>query len=494
MAVHQDPSLADSLTASGGATPQIGASPHGGDSGQRLPRAGLDSALQQIAEQSQVMTHAGGAAVALRAGEQMVCRARAGDMAPPLGAPINITTGLTGECARTGRVLVCEDTDTDSRVDHEACRSLGIRSVVVMPIFVESELLAVFEVFSPRPKVFNQPELEALEIMRELVVSVLRPEPALAAPVSSTMETGQAVALARTLLGDDVAGPTFCNPDPEDDLVCEVEARDTSEARGAFEACDTSLAALNPVEHDRAADIPQLRISPKLMLAGVATVLAVLLWLNWCSHAIPRAAPRQSVPAASTRSPAAAPDQASAAPDQTSVAPPPAASASALPAKLPGQPERADQHSQAKPALLRQTGAPARKRTPAPPPLPDIPMSAAASSDIVSSLAESQSSVLAPQPTPPAADAAPSTPAASAEPDEAAIGALQRAASQGRAQAQLDLAVRYANGQGVPQSYPDALHWFSLAQGQGVLPRDPAAVDARERTEAWVLEHMRGPR
>jgi putative methionine-R-sulfoxide reductase with GAF domain len=474
MAVHQDPSLADSLTASGGATPQIGA-PLGGHSGERISRAGLDSALQQIAEQSQVMTHAGGAAVALRAGEQMVCRARAGTMAPPLGAPINITTGLTGECVRTGRVLVCEDTDTDSRVDHEVCRSLGIRSLVVMPIFVESELLAVFEVFSPRPNVFNQPELEALEIMRELVVSVLRPEPAVAAPVSSTAETGQAVALARTLLGDDVESPAFCNPDPEDDLVCEVEAR------------DTSLAALNPVENGRAADIPQLRISPKLMLAGVATVLAVLLWLNWCTHASPRAAPRQSVPAASTRSPAAPPDQ-------TAAAPPSPASAAAPPAKLPGQPGRADQPNQAKPATLKQAGAPARKRTLAPPPLPDIPINAAAGSDIVPSLAEAQPSVLDPQPTPPPADAAAPAPAASAEPDEAAISVLQRAAAQGRAQAQLDLAVHYANGEGVPQSYPDALHWFSLAQGQGVLPRDPAAVDARERTEAWVLEHMRGPR
>ena len=138
---------------------------------------GLDSALQLIAEQSQVMTHGGGSAIALRDGHSMFCRARAGSIAPPLGSAINFTSGLTGESVRTGQVLVCEDTEADPRVNVEVCRALGIRSLVVLPIKVAAELSGIFEVFSPERGVFGEGEVQALESMRELIVSVMRPVP-----------------------------------------------------------------------------------------------------------------------------------------------------------------------------------------------------------------------------------------------------------------------------------------------------------------------------
>jgi putative methionine-R-sulfoxide reductase with GAF domain len=472
MAVQHDPSLADLLAVDGGAAPEPGATT--GAIGQP---AGLDGALQQIAEQSQVMTHAGGAAVALRAGEHMVCRARAGSMAPPLGAPINITTGLTGECVRTGRLLVCNETETDLRVDVEVCRALDIRSIVVMPIFLESELVAIFEVFSPRPNVFNQDELEALEIMRELVVSVLRPEPA--APAQQSAAPASTPQLADRLLGDDVE-TAFRNSDPEDDLICEVEACAPSLAAQtpSFAASPArSLAALSPVERERDVDVPALKISPIFVVTGLVTLVLVLVWLNWCNQALPRAVPRQSVPAASSPAPVA--------PAARAAEPPPAgpsvslsdASHKAVPASPAVQ----------KPPRPRVASAQARRTAPLPPPLLELPTAAPASGDIAASLVEAQASV--PPPAPPASP----TPGAQAASGEAAdIAALLHAAAQGRAQAQLDLAVRYANGDGVVRSYPDALHWFSRAQAQGLLPRDAAALDARERTEAWLLEHMEG--
>ncbi len=91
-----------------------------------------EAVLRKIAEAALSATGADGAALALRRGGFVVCVARAGGMAPPLGARLDDTSGMSGECLREGQALRCDDTETDARVDAEACRSLGLRSVAVL--------------------------------------------------------------------------------------------------------------------------------------------------------------------------------------------------------------------------------------------------------------------------------------------------------------------------------------------------------------------------
>ena len=45
---------------------------------------------------------------------------------------------------------------------------------------------------------------------------------------------------------------------------------------------------------------------------------------------------------------------------------------------------------------------------------------------------------------------------------------LRAVAEQGDATAQLNLGVRYANGEGVPQDYAEAVRWYRLAADQGL--------------------------
>ena len=49
----------------------------------------------------------------------------------------------------------------------------------------------------------------------------------------------------------------------------------------------------------------------------------------------------------------------------------------------------------------------------------------------------------------------------------AALTEVRRLAEQGDAEAQFNLGVMYAQGQGTPQSYPDALKWYRKAAEQG---------------------------
>jgi len=114
----------------------------------------LDAALQLIAERSKIFSNANGAALALSEHNVMVCRASAGD-APPVSAKLDVSSGFSGYCARTGFLQRCDDAETDLRVDRESCRLLGIRSIIAVPIRLGETVIGLLEVFSSRPHAFN---------------------------------------------------------------------------------------------------------------------------------------------------------------------------------------------------------------------------------------------------------------------------------------------------------------------------------------------------
>jgi putative methionine-R-sulfoxide reductase with GAF domain len=139
-----------------------------------LAESDLDAILQLLAERAEYITNATGAAIALRDGEEMVCRASAGSSAPVLGARLRVNSGLSGESIRTGQTLRCDDAENDARVNRESCRSLGIASVVVMPLVYEREVGGVFELFSDQPYAFSERDLDTLERLGDMVHTALQ--------------------------------------------------------------------------------------------------------------------------------------------------------------------------------------------------------------------------------------------------------------------------------------------------------------------------------
>ncbi len=148
----------------------------GGRSLAEMAHSDLDAALQLLAERAQYITGASGAAIALRRDQHndMLCRASAGSNAPELGALLSMEYGLSGECVRTRQVLRCDDAERDARVNREVCRQLGIASVVVMPIVSEEQMLGVFELFSGKPRTFDERDLSALERLSEMVETAVK--------------------------------------------------------------------------------------------------------------------------------------------------------------------------------------------------------------------------------------------------------------------------------------------------------------------------------
>ena len=130
----------------------------------------LDLVLNEIVEQACLATGASGAAIALRRGDDIVCRATCGTNAPELGARLEKSSGLSGACLRTGKIQSCDDAWNDDRADADLSRLLGVRSVVVYPIVGGEEFLGILEILSPLPSAFVAGDLETLEALASRVV------------------------------------------------------------------------------------------------------------------------------------------------------------------------------------------------------------------------------------------------------------------------------------------------------------------------------------
>src|ERR1700683_540110 len=133
----------------------------------------LEIVLNEIVEQACLATGATGAVIVLVRDGEMVCRASSGANAPELGAPLGSESGLTAECVKTRQVQRCDDAQTDPRVDAEASRSLGVRSVMVFPLLRNGEMTGVLEIFSSRPGAFGDRDELTLEALAHRIVKNL---------------------------------------------------------------------------------------------------------------------------------------------------------------------------------------------------------------------------------------------------------------------------------------------------------------------------------
>jgi len=135
----------------------------------------LGGALHLIAARAQALLRASGAALALADVTPgfMVCRAASGPDAPPVGAPLQVGSGFSGECVRSGRLLRCDDAEQDSRVDRESCRALGIRSIVAAPVRVGDKSIGILEAFSPQPRAFTESDTNVLQRLAETVLAAV---------------------------------------------------------------------------------------------------------------------------------------------------------------------------------------------------------------------------------------------------------------------------------------------------------------------------------
>jgi len=133
----------------------------------------LEPAISAITERAQHLTGATGAAIALRAGDEIVCRARAGRTAPDLGVRLQTDAGISAEAVRTGEVMLCHDAERNPRVDLASCRRLGVRSILVSPLRHYRRTLGVFEVLSSSPSAFDERDVATMQFLSSMMVAAI---------------------------------------------------------------------------------------------------------------------------------------------------------------------------------------------------------------------------------------------------------------------------------------------------------------------------------
>ena len=136
----------------------------------------LDEVLQLVAERAVAITGADGLAIALAENDEIVLRAAAGTIRPDIGARIDRDSAFSGASFRAAQVVICDDTETDARVNLQACRRLGARSMVAVPLCGRRRVIGLLEAFSSWPFAFNDSDVRSLTLLAELVVGALKPE------------------------------------------------------------------------------------------------------------------------------------------------------------------------------------------------------------------------------------------------------------------------------------------------------------------------------
>jgi diguanylate cyclase (GGDEF)-like protein len=132
----------------------------------------------------------------------MVYRAVEGRAETLLGMRLPRAGSISGECLRTREILIVADTDTDPRVNREACRSIGARSMVVVPLLHGDRAIGVLKVYSGVPDAFGDASTRILSILAHLVgTSLVRSD--LLARLSDQAITDELTGLANRRHWDD---------------------------------------------------------------------------------------------------------------------------------------------------------------------------------------------------------------------------------------------------------------------------------------------------
>ena len=133
----------------------------------------LGSVMNTVVEEAQQLTGADAAVIEIPDGDDLVYRAVAGAAAEHLGLRLARRSALSGAALSSRRILVCSDSDTDPRVDREASRLVGARSMVVVPLLSDRTASGVLKVYSAEPDAFGPDHVRTLAVLADVVGTAL---------------------------------------------------------------------------------------------------------------------------------------------------------------------------------------------------------------------------------------------------------------------------------------------------------------------------------
>jgi N-acetylmuramoyl-L-alanine amidase len=223
---------------------------------QQLEQFVLDEVLQLVAQRALTITGADGVAIALAGHNAITCRASAGRISPDYGMRVDLNSGFSGACLVSGQIVRCDDTESDQRVNAVACRTLGARSMVAVPLSAKQSVVGLVEAFSTEPYGFNDSDVRSLSLLAELILAAMRPE-----------EEDRLAEISQRVIGgkQESIAPEVTSPPQE----VQAERPDTKSGGADY-------IAAAPGQNNKGRSRPGLGIVVALIL--VAMVLGAALW------------------------------------------------------------------------------------------------------------------------------------------------------------------------------------------------------------------------
>jgi len=129
--------------------------------------------MRRVVEETMQFTGATGAVVEQACGEELVYVCAAGSVAAHAGLRIPVGKSLSGLCVRQGKVMHCEDSETDPRVNLEACRAVGARSMLIVPLSFDGRVVGVLKALSAEPAAFSALDEQALHFSAAIIGATL---------------------------------------------------------------------------------------------------------------------------------------------------------------------------------------------------------------------------------------------------------------------------------------------------------------------------------
>lgn len=121
-----------------------------------------------------VVPRADGAVVELLEDDLLHYSAAHGRLESFLGTRMAVEGSLAGLVIATGQTLRCDDTGTDPRVNREACRKIGIGSMLIAPLFSAGRTIGSLKISSVHPHVFDTADEQQLTMLADSLSAALR--------------------------------------------------------------------------------------------------------------------------------------------------------------------------------------------------------------------------------------------------------------------------------------------------------------------------------
>lgn len=134
----------------------------------------LSAVMDAASAKAVELTGADGAVVELLEDDSIVYRSANGLAEAQLGLRMPVANSLSGRVLTSRTAAVCTDSETDDKVNRAACRKVGLRAMVIVPLIASDQAVAVMKLVWKEPREFNEGETEIAQLLANMTAMLMQ--------------------------------------------------------------------------------------------------------------------------------------------------------------------------------------------------------------------------------------------------------------------------------------------------------------------------------